>query len=142
MSIGFKSGVIPLAALGTFIGVYTLTPTGRDGAVSSPIASTQPAAQPQSQAMSARKMGAFSPQSRQTQRPKSTEYTFSDQQAANYGVAQAPPGNAALEDSPYFSGCNQVRAAGLAPLYRGQPGYRAGMDGDNDGIACEPYRGR
>jgi hypothetical protein len=138
MSIGFKSGVIPLAALGTFIGVYTLTPTARDRAVSSPIASTQP----QSQAMSARKVAAFSPQSRQTQRPKSPEYTFSDQQAADYGVAQAPPGDAALEGSLYFSGCNQVRAAGLAPLYRGQPGYRAGMDGDNDGIACEPYRGR
>jgi hypothetical protein len=42
----------------------------------------------------------------------------------------------------YFSGCREVRAAGLAPLYRGQPGYRPEMDGDDDGIACEPYRGR
>jgi len=33
-----------------------------------------------------------------------------------------------------------VRDLGKAPLYRGQPGYRIGMDGDNDGIACEPHR--
>lgn len=41
----------------------------------------------------------------------------------------------------YYPGCNAVRAAGAAPLYRGQPGYRPQMDGDDDGIACEPYRG-
>jgi len=44
------------------------------------------------------------------------------------------------ESSVFYSGCRKVRAAGAAPLYRGQPGYRAGMDGDNDGIACENYR--
>lgn len=42
----------------------------------------------------------------------------------------------------YFRGCNEARAAGAAPIYRGQPGYRPEMDGDGDGIACEPYRGR
>ncbi|MEH6756063.1 MAG: excalibur calcium-binding domain-containing protein [Parasphingorhabdus sp.] len=45
----------------------------------------------------------------------------------------------AVERSVFYSGCNEVRAAGKAPLYRGDPGYREGMDGDNDGIACEPY---
>jgi Excalibur calcium-binding domain len=45
------------------------------------------------------------------------------------------------ERSVYYRGCNEVRAAGRAPLYRGDPGYRDGMDGDGDGIACEPYRG-
>lgn len=39
-----------------------------------------------------------------------------------------------------FRNCAEARAAGAAPLYRGQPGYRPQMDGDNDGIACEPYR--
>ena len=47
----------------------------------------------------------------------------------------------AVEASVFYSGCRAVRAAGKAPLYRGQPGYRSGMDGDGDGIACEPYRG-
>ena len=44
--------------------------------------------------------------------------------------------------SVHFRNCNEARAAGAAPLYRGQPGYRPEMDGDNDGMACEPYRGR
>lgn len=62
-------------------------------------------------------------------------------------VYQLTPGNgpaptAAGEPSDvYYPGCDSARAAGAAPLYRGQPGYRAEMDGDDDGIACEPYRG-
>ncbi len=46
-----------------------------------------------------------------------------------------------VERSVYYAGCHEVRALGKAPLYRGDPGYREGMDGDDDGIACEPYRG-
>lgn len=46
----------------------------------------------------------------------------------------------AVENSVNYSGCNEARAAGAAPIYAGQPGYRANMDGDSDGIACEPYR--
>ena len=49
---------------------------------------------------------------------------------------------AAVEQSVYYSGCDDVRAAGEAPLHRGSPGYREGMDGDGDGVACEPYYGR
>jgi len=41
-----------------------------------------------------------------------------------------------------YRNCREARAAGAAPLYRGEPGYGAHMDGDNDGIACEPYYGR
>jgi len=37
----------------------------------------------------------------------------------------------------YYPNCAAVRAAGKAPLYRGQPGYRPGLDRDGDGIACE-----
>ena len=42
----------------------------------------------------------------------------------------------------FFPRCDAARAAGVAPLYQGEPGYRPQMDGDNDGIACEPDRGR
>jgi endonuclease YncB( thermonuclease family) len=42
----------------------------------------------------------------------------------------------------YYRNCAAARAAGVAPIYRGQPGYRPHLDGDNDGIACEPYRRR
>lgn len=36
--------------------------------------------------------------------------------------------------------CDAARAVGLAPAYRGEPGYYARHDRDRDGIACEPYR--
>ena len=39
----------------------------------------------------------------------------------------------------FWAGCDDARAAGSAPIFRGEPGYREGMDGDGDGIACEPY---
>ena len=47
----------------------------------------------------------------------------------------------AIEHSAYYRNCDEARAAGVAPIYRGSPGFREGMDGDSDGIACEPYRG-
>jgi len=37
----------------------------------------------------------------------------------------------------FFANCDQVRAAGKAPLARTEPGYRTGLDSDNDGSACE-----
>ena len=36
-----------------------------------------------------------------------------------------------------YANCAAVRAAGKAPLYRGQPGYSSALDRDRDGIACE-----
>jgi len=42
----------------------------------------------------------------------------------------------------YYRYCSDARAAGVAPLNRGDPGYRPELDADDDGIACEPYSGR
>ena len=36
----------------------------------------------------------------------------------------------------YYQNCDAARAAGKAPLYRGQPGYSTKLDRDKDGIAC------
>jgi hypothetical protein len=41
-----------------------------------------------------------------------------------------------------YSGCNEVRAAGVAPLYRHEPGFSERLDGDGDGIGCEHYHGQ
>ena len=38
-----------------------------------------------------------------------------------------------------YTGCDEVRALGRAPLHYGDPGYRNHMDGDGDGVACEDY---
>ncbi|TDQ63319.1 micrococcal nuclease [Actinomycetospora succinea] len=37
----------------------------------------------------------------------------------------------------YYANCSAARAAGAAPLTRGQAGYRAALDRDGDGVACE-----
>lgn len=41
-----------------------------------------------------------------------------------------------------FRNCAEARAAGAAPVRRGDPGYGPHLDRDNDGVGCEPYRGR
>lgn len=37
----------------------------------------------------------------------------------------------------YYRNCSAARAAGAAPVYRGDPGYRPQLDRDGDGIGCE-----
>jgi hypothetical protein len=39
--------------------------------------------------------------------------------------------------APYYANCSAARAAGAAPLHVGDPGYRAALDRDKDGVACE-----
>ena len=41
------------------------------------------------------------------------------------------------QQSAYYKNCAAARAAGVAPLRSSDPGYRAGLDRDGDGIACE-----
>lgn len=41
-----------------------------------------------------------------------------------------------------FRNCAAARAAGAAPVRRGDPGYGPHLDADGDGIGCEPYRRR
>lgn len=55
-------------------------------------------------------------------------------------VAVLPGMRRSREPAPgdYWAGCNDARKAGTTPIYRGEPGYRAAMDGDDDGVACEP----
>lgn len=40
----------------------------------------------------------------------------------------------------FWGRCDDARAAGTAPIYASEPGYREGMDRDGDGVACEPFR--
>ena len=39
--------------------------------------------------------------------------------------------------STYYANCTAARAAGAAPVMRGQPGYSRKLDRDNDGVGCE-----
>lgn len=39
--------------------------------------------------------------------------------------------------STYYKNCTAVRAAGAAPIRRGDPGYDSHLDRDGDGVGCE-----
>jgi micrococcal nuclease len=49
----------------------------------------------------------------------------------------APEPEPEPEPDVYYANCTEARSAGAAPLYRGDPGYRSGLDRDDDGVACE-----
>lgn len=36
-----------------------------------------------------------------------------------------------------FRNCSEARAAGAAPVRRGEPGYGSHLDRDDDGVGCE-----
>lgn len=50
--------------------------------------------------------------------------------------APRPVSPAPAQDVNYAN-CTAARAAGAAPIMRGEPGYASKLDRDNDGIACE-----
>ncbi len=43
----------------------------------------------------------------------------------------------AAEAATSYANCAEVRAAGKAPLRRGQPGYSTRLDRDRDDVACD-----
>ncbi|WP_242272831.1 excalibur calcium-binding domain-containing protein [Bacillus cereus group sp. BfR-BA-01538] len=57
-----------------------------------------------------------------------------EEQKAQQAQTQPASGNTS---SAYYKNCTAVRAAGKAPLYKGQPGYDSHLDRDGDGVACE-----
>ncbi|WP_254185650.1 GmrSD restriction endonuclease domain-containing protein [Nocardioides panacis] len=65
-------------------------------------------------------------------RPAST--TPQPVQQATSGAAQ-PSGNGGAAVS--YENCDAVRAAGAAPIHRGDPGYGSHLDRDGDGSGCE-----
>ncbi|GAA13661.1 GmrSD restriction endonuclease domain-containing protein [Gordonia alkanivorans] len=63
------------------------------------------------------------------------ETTYTPPQLYAPPAETTPPVDA--PSSAYYANCSAARAAGAAPLYAGQPGYRAKLDRDGDGVACE-----
>ncbi|RJQ90615.1 thermonuclease family protein [Amycolatopsis panacis] len=55
-------------------------------------------------------------------------------------TTHAAPPPRTTEEAPahsYYKNCDAARAAGVAPLHAGEPGYSRKLDRDGDGIACE-----
>jgi hypothetical protein len=63
--------------------------------------------------------------------PPTTEYTPPPP------PAYTPPAVVDAPSSAYYPNCDAARAAGAAPIYEGQPGYRLKLDSNKDGVACE-----
>lgn len=61
--------------------------------------------------------------------------------AVTESPAPAPTAEAPVAPAPThpvkYKNCDDVRAHGAAPLYRGEPGYESKLDRDGDGVACE-----
>ena len=76
---------------------------------------------------------------------KAAEEAAAQQAAAEQAAAQQNQQQSASlvgngsesSSSAYYGSCADARAAGAAPLYQGDPGYRGALDRDKDGIACE-----
>ena len=58
----------------------------------------------------------------------------SDSPSAGSGSESAEPN---ADGNAGFGSCDEARAAGAAPVRRGDPGYSTHLDGDGDGVACE-----
>lgn len=73
-----------------------------------------------------------------TRQAKISEQTEFDRQATASKVAtQQTQQEIQTPQTVYYKNCDAVRAAGAAPIYEGQPGYRSKLDRNLNGIACE-----
>lgn len=58
-------------------------------------------------------------------------------QPAQQPAQQPAPAPAPAPAHVHYRNCREAKAAGAAPIYRGEPGYAPHLDRDGDGIACE-----
>jgi hypothetical protein len=69
---------------------------------------------------------------------KTGEYHCHRPQAApEQGSALVPARSSGRAGSVSFANCAAARAAGAAPVRRGDPGYAPHLDRDGDGVGCE-----
>jgi Excalibur calcium-binding domain/Protein of unknown function (DUF1524) len=57
--------------------------------------------------------------------------------SANSPAPQPAPAPAPPAGAISYANCTAVRAAGAAPIHRGDPGYASKLDRDGDGVGCE-----
>ncbi|GAA0312125.1 hypothetical protein GCM10010302_58720 [Streptomyces polychromogenes] len=57
--------------------------------------------------------------------------------APAYPAPDKPQERTQEPSAVYYKNCDAAKAAGAAPIRRGQPGYRDALDRDKDGIACD-----
>jgi hypothetical protein len=70
-----------------------------------------------------------------------TSSSGGDELATGTTAAAGAGASTSQAGAVHFANCAAARAAGAAPILAGEPGYRAGLDGDSDGVACETDAG-
>jgi hypothetical protein len=114
-SVVIASAAVVLISCGTESDIYTPTETASETETASPA----------------------TPSERETTtRP---ELTQAPTTSASPSPSPSSPPATTADDDVYYENCDAARDAGVDPLYEGDPGYAPHLDGDGDGIACEPY---
>ncbi|MEU9031803.1 excalibur calcium-binding domain-containing protein [Streptomyces sp. NPDC048383] len=70
-------------------------------------------------------------------KPKATSGTGGTTGGSGTGATTGGTTGGSGGGSTYYKNCDAAKAAGAAPIRRGQPGYRDALDRDKDGIACD-----
>jgi hypothetical protein len=70
-------------------------------------------------------------------RAPSTQVPARPARAAAPATNLAPAAKPKQRNERAFRNCSEARAAGAAPVRRGDPGYGPHLDRDNDGVGCE-----
>ena len=73
----------------------------------------------------------------QDQQQEVQDQSESDQTEQDQSESDQTQEQSGESSGTYYASCKEARAAGAAPLYRGDSGYRAELDRDHDGVACE-----
>jgi hypothetical protein len=74
-----------------------------------------------------------SPSSNEPSSPPETTAAPTTEEAVETQAADEGEGASEV----YYENCDAARDAGAAPIHEGDPGYRAGLDRDGDGVGCE-----
>ena len=73
----------------------------------------------------------------QSESDSESDQTESDQTEQGQSESDQTQEQSGGSSGTYYASCKEARAAGAAPLYLGESGYRAELDRDHDGVACE-----
>ncbi|QQZ64497.1 thermonuclease family protein (plasmid) [Paenibacillus sonchi] len=86
----------------------------------------------------AAKLGIWSLENYATDKPTATpKPTTKPKATTKPSATNKPAATKNPTENVYYKNCSAVRAAGAAPLHKGEPGYSKKLDRDGDGIACE-----
>ena len=140
---GVLAGALLLTGCSSSVRAPKVTPSASSSSTSASVSPSVSATPSSSPTPSASATPSESPSPTVTPSPVPTTEAPAQAPAAEAPAQQAPAQpvqQAPAQSSVYYETCADARAAGAAPLHRGEPGYRPGLDRDGDGVACEPKK--